>query len=233
MAVHSSAARLRTTPASIRHALPKDGPWQIVLPGIYATFNGPLGWIHKLRAAVLHGGDGYMVTGPANCEIQGLRYGPATLGIVDILVDENCGVRDSGFVRVHRTTRLPATAWWIDTANAASRDHLPPWHVVVDELAPTARPGQIPIAPTARALIDAVRWMKRAPTGAPLPERLRPVRAVLCEAVQRRRCTVSELATELRATPRPSTAVAWHRHGDRYEVTENAGLCTHGLAGES
>ncbi|HEY9377019.1 MAG TPA: hypothetical protein VIQ02_07995, partial [Jiangellaceae bacterium] len=166
-----------------------------------------LNWIHKLRAAVLHGGEGSMVTGSANCEMRGLRYGPAALGTVDILVDENCRVRDSGFVRVHRTTRLPATTWWIDSENAAARDRLPPWHVVVDQLAPSARPGQIPVAPTGRALVDTLRWMEQASTELPLPERLRPVRALLCEAVQRRHCTVDNQATELSRSPRPETAL--------------------------
>ena len=40
-----------------------------------------------------------------------------------------------------------------------------------------------------------------------LPERLRPVRALLCEAVQRGVCSVDELGTELRTTPRPGTAL--------------------------
>ena len=149
-----------------------------------------------------------MVTGPANCEMRGLHYGLAALGTVDVLVAQSCRVRDSGFVRVHRTSRLPTTTWWIDTDNAASRDCLPPWHVVVDELAPTARPGQIPVAPTARALVDAVRGMVRASIGAPSAERLRSVRALFCEAVQRRHCTVAELTEELRRTPRPDTASA-------------------------
>ena len=95
------------TPSMIRHALKRDGPWQVILPGVYATFSGPLNWIHRLRAAVLHGGEGCMVTGPANCEMHGLRYGPAAMGNIDILVDEHCKVRNSGFVRVHRTTVCP------------------------------------------------------------------------------------------------------------------------------
>jgi hypothetical protein len=195
------------TPSMIRHALKRDGPWQVILPGIYATFSGPLNWIHQLRAAVLHGGEGCMVTGPANCETHGLRYGPAAMGNIDVLVDEHCKVRNSGFVRVHRTTRLPTTHWWIDTNSAAVQDSLPPWHVVIDELAPTARPGQIPVAPTARALVDAVRWMKLQSPLETLPERLRPVRALLCEAVQRGVCSVDEIGAELCTTPRPGTAL--------------------------
>ncbi len=178
------------TPAMVRHALRRNGPWQVVLPGIYATFSGPLSWIHKLRAAVLHGGEGSMVepmtwsphsepSSTRSTELQSARFRPSP------------------------DQPIP---WHTD--NAASRDCLPPWHVVVDELAPTARPGQIPVAPTARALVDAVRGMVRASIGAPSAERLRSVRALFCEAVQRRHCTVAELTEELRRTPRPDTASA-------------------------
>jgi hypothetical protein len=93
------------------------------------------------------------------------------------------------------------------TLRTARLDRLPPWHVVVDELAPAARPGQIPIAPTARAIVDALRWMRLRSGPVSSREGLRPFRALLCEAVQRRSCTVEELVLEVRGAPRPGTAL--------------------------
>src|SRR5918996_6297443 len=62
------------------------GRWQIVLPGVYATFTGPLSDIHRWRAAVLYAGRGSLITGAMACRMCGLEYGPDPDGVIDVLV---------------------------------------------------------------------------------------------------------------------------------------------------
>ena len=79
-----------------------------------------------------------------------------------------------------------------------------------------ARRWTLRLAPQARAALDAVRLDRLAtlaehPNG--LPRRveaklLRDTRALLCELVQRRRATLSDLARELEAAPRGGLATA-------------------------
>jgi hypothetical protein len=109
------------SPDAIRHNLGDSRRWQVVVPGIYAAFTGPLAQIHRLRAAVLHGGVTAMITGVAACRMIDLRYVPGDSAKVDILVHRRSHPLDVGFIRVHRTERLPAPVWWMDTSSPAPR----------------------------------------------------------------------------------------------------------------
>jgi Transcriptional regulator, AbiEi antitoxin len=109
--------------AAIRHAV-ESGGWQVALRGIYATFAGPMARIHRLRAAILHSGAESVITGAAACTMINLRYVPFGRDLVDTLVAEHRRPRDTGVVRVNRTSRLPEPVWWIDTTSpGASADH--------------------------------------------------------------------------------------------------------------
>jgi hypothetical protein len=199
------------SPDAIRHAQ-TSGKWQVVVARVYATFAGPVGRIHRLRAAVLHSGPESMITGATACTMMGLRYVPATAS-VDTLVAADRRPGSSGHVRVTRTSRLPTPVWWIDDKSpdaAADLERALPWWVPGDELAPAARRWTLPMAPPARAVIDAVRFriLHDSHDGQPWRSHqlLRDTRALLCEVVQRRQCSVADLVAELEAAPRAGTA---------------------------
>lgn len=104
----AQALQCGLTANGLQHRLRRDGPWQRLLPGIYLTVTGQPTWEQQQIAAVLHAGPDGLITGPAALlNYQLLRKVPR---IVDVLVplDRQCTGR--GFVRVHRTLRMPASA---------------------------------------------------------------------------------------------------------------------------
>lgn len=190
----------------LRHALRSDGPWQRVVRGVYATFSGPLNELHRMRAAVLYGGPGAMITGAVACRARGLRYGPADDGFVDVPVDEGRYVRDAAFIRIHRTNRLPDPTWWRAAVPTPARLRAAPAGPT-EPLPPDieARPGLIPLVPAARTALDTVRAMRSTSQPA---HQLQDTRALLSEFVQRRRCSVDALAVELARAPRRGSGIA-------------------------
>jgi hypothetical protein len=117
---------------SVRYQLRPGGPWQALLPGIYLTRDGACRWPERAAAGVLHAGRAIAVTGL----VAATQYGiPCTLGdVVDVLVPPGCPRASSGFVRLHRTSRIPKT--------------------ICD--------GAIPYAAPARAVADAIRQLADA-----------------------------------------------------------------------
>lgn len=77
MITRSQAPAAGMSIGALRHAVRLGGPWQRVLPGVDATFSGPLQDIHRLRTAELVVGAHGMITGPWACRWWGLRYGAA------------------------------------------------------------------------------------------------------------------------------------------------------------
>jgi hypothetical protein len=108
------------------------GPWQRLLPGIVLLHSGPATEQQRVVAALLHGGPDARLTGLEACRRHGVRRGPAPDGSLHVLNPHQRQVRNSGFVVVERTLRLPA---------AVLR-------------------GGIPLAPLPRALMDAVRRIR-------------------------------------------------------------------------
>jgi very-short-patch-repair endonuclease len=149
-----------------RHVLDRrirdGGPWQRLLPGVYLTVTGVPTTDQRDMAAILYAGPGSVITGSAALRRHGLRA-PDT-NTVDVLVPARRRWESTGFVKVHRTTR-------ISSVPCAS-----------DSLLITVLP---------RAVGDAARGLVS----------LSDVRAVVAGAVQRRRCTVTQLAEELAAGP--------------------------------
>ncbi|TDC54583.1 hypothetical protein E1212_02185 [Jiangella ureilytica] len=210
------------TKDAIRHAIRPGGPWQRVLPGIYATFNGPLTPIHRRRAAILHGGPRAAISGAWACDMSGLAYGPPADDDIDVLVPWESALRSKGFVRVNRTTRPPRPQLWID-------DDLTdlPLDVLTDQAGRGPVPGLVPVVPPARAVVETVVRCERLPgdwrprcsraDGCPRcwdhPSHhrdvaLRNARALMCEVVQRRRATLTALRSEVAAAPRRGGALA-------------------------
>lgn len=196
------------TPSSIQHALRK-GLWQRVLPGVYATFSGEITNEHQWYAAVLYGGPSATLTGAVACQLAELRYVPDD-DLVRLLVPTTVTRSSTAFVRVTTTTRPPTPEQWFP-AN-------PPGRSILRQ--------PLPVAPIARAVVDAARVVgmataqavPRLDNGRPLllapavaryyDRSLRDVRALLCEAVQRQLVEQEELVGELEAGPRQGSALA-------------------------
>jgi very-short-patch-repair endonuclease len=148
---------------AMRRRVRAGGPWQVLLPGVYLGVAGAPNLLQKEMAALLYAGPGSLITGPVALMHHGLRI-PVVLEMVDVLVPTSRQRLSTGFVRLHRTARMPS--------RMVSRG---PLRLVV---VPRA------VADTARLLVE-----------------VRDVRAVVADAVQRRWCTVADLATELREGP--------------------------------
>jgi hypothetical protein len=69
----SQALAAGMTEAALRHRTRVDGPWSVVLPGIYLAHNGLLTAGQREIAAVLYAGRRCVVTGPASLQRQGVR----------------------------------------------------------------------------------------------------------------------------------------------------------------
>lgn len=80
--------------------------------------------------------------GLTECWMLGLKYGPERSHLVDVLIPGSVRRRRGGLVRPVRTTRLPEMAHWR------------PYH---------DKPGTIPMAPAARAVVDTVTMLDRLP----------------------------------------------------------------------
>jgi len=150
------------TDHALRHRLRPGGPWSGLLPGVYMAATGAPTTLQQEMAALLYAGDGSLVTGPAALRSHDIRT--EVTEIVDVLVPAARQRRDTGFVKLHRTTRMPERIW---------------------------EAGPVRYVTPARAVADSIRGMTS----------LRDVRAVVADAVQRRRCKISDLLTELDEGP--------------------------------
>lgn len=158
----SQALTAGMSEATLRNRLRSSGPWKVVLPGIYLSHSGLLTAGQREAAAVLYAGSDSVITGDAAVVRHGLNW-PSSEAI-DVLVPHGCKRQSNGFVRVHRTSRMPDKTWRIDGLRWAT---------------------------PARAVADAARHERE----------VRDVRALVAQAVQRDKCTVGQLAVELRAGP--------------------------------
>lgn len=114
--------------STITYRCRAGGPWQRLLPGIVLVTSGPATVGQQIRAALLYGGGGALLTGGSALRRYGLRQ------VLDgqrlhILIPHRRHRASTGFVIVERTTRLP--------------DH--------------RNVGGVPCVPIARAAIDAAR----------------------------------------------------------------------------
>jgi len=156
------------TKHALEHRLRAGGPWRSLLPGVYLTVTGAPSGLQQEMAALLYAGSGSLVTGPAALRCH--YIGKIVPELIDVLVPATRQRHDAGFVRLHRTTRMPERIW---------------------------ERGPIRYVPPARAVADTARGL----TG------LRDVRAVVADAVQRRRCSIRDLAAELDEGPKNGSAL--------------------------
>jgi hypothetical protein len=118
------------TDKAIRYRIRVDGPWQVVLPGIYMDGNGSLSAKQRAVAAFLYAGRAIAVTGQAAVAWHGVKVNGGDL--VDVLVPLRQRRSDAGFVRLHRTSL---------------------------ELGAICQDGVVIYAPLDRAIIDAARQL--------------------------------------------------------------------------
>jgi hypothetical protein len=96
------------TANALRHRLRPGGQWMSLLPGVYVAATGTPTIVQQQMAAMLFAGPGSVITGPAALRYHRVR-GPSS-ELVDILIPASRKRRDSAFVRVHRTSRMPDRA---------------------------------------------------------------------------------------------------------------------------
>jgi hypothetical protein len=94
------------TRATLEHRIRAGGPWQRILPGVYLTVTGTPTADQRDMAALLYAGPGSVITAAASLRRHGLRA-PGTK-IIDVLVPAKRKRTSIRFIRIHRTTRLPA-----------------------------------------------------------------------------------------------------------------------------
>ncbi len=82
------------------------GRWQKMLPGVYSAVTGKPTQQQRHMAALLYAGPNSVITGPAAIRLHRLRSpGP---DVIDVLVPRTIKRQSIGFVRIHRTQRMPA-----------------------------------------------------------------------------------------------------------------------------
>jgi hypothetical protein len=154
---------------ALRSRIAPGGPWAVLLPGVYLAHNGATTAAQREFAALLYAGHGGVLTGQGALRRRGLRVPQQRSELVDVLVPVAARRQSTGFVRTHRTSRMPERPWITDGVR---------W------------------APAVRAIADAAR----------IDLNPREVRALVAEAVQREKCTVAQLAEELRYGPSRGSA---------------------------
>ena len=149
-------------PSTLDRYIAPGGRWQRLLPGVYLALTGAATQDQREMAALLYAGPRSLITGSA--AVRHHRLNPPGPNLVDVLIPWTDRRQSAGFVRVHRTRRMPARRYRI---------------------------GMIRFTKAPRAVADTARSLTR----------FDDVRHVVCAAVQRRVCTVTELTAELAAGP--------------------------------
>jgi len=110
---HDQALECGMTNRVTRYRARSEGPWQVLLPGVYLTHTGQPDDEAREIAALLYAGPSSVLTGVAALRRHGLsafRPGGNARdqgGLVDVLVPLANRRSDTGFARLHRTGRLP------------------------------------------------------------------------------------------------------------------------------
>jgi hypothetical protein len=90
----------------IGYRLRPEGSWTRLLPGVYMTVTGRPTEPQRAMAALLYGGPGSVITGPAAVRLYGLSCDDS--GILTVLVPWICQRPSTGFACLVRTRRLPS-----------------------------------------------------------------------------------------------------------------------------
>jgi hypothetical protein len=97
------------TDNALRHRLRPGGPWRGLLPGVYMAATGAPTTLQQEMAALLYAGPGSLITGAAALRSHHIRT--ELTEIIDVLVPSTRQRRDTNFVRLHRTSRMPGRIW--------------------------------------------------------------------------------------------------------------------------
>jgi hypothetical protein len=93
------------TEKALRYRLGAGGRWQTVLPHVYLAATGTPTDVQRQVAALVYGGDDAVITGPVAAAFHQIRV--ADCDLINVLVPHRFQARDAGFVRLHRTWRMP------------------------------------------------------------------------------------------------------------------------------
>jgi hypothetical protein len=156
------ALRCGMPPTTLARQVGPGGRWQRLLPGVYLAVTGTATQDQREIAALLYAGPRSLITGPA--AVRRHRLHSAGPDVIDVLIPWATRRQSTGFVRMHRTRRMPERMFVT---------------------------GPIRFTKPARAVADAARSLSR----------FDDVRYIVCDAVQRKACTVADLAEELSAGP--------------------------------
>ena len=94
---------------ALAHRLRPRGPWRSLLPGVYLAVTGTPDPLQQEMAALLYAGKSGIITGPAALRCH--HIGRTVPDLIDVLVPAARQRHDAGFVRLHRTTRMPERVW--------------------------------------------------------------------------------------------------------------------------
>ena len=110
---------------ALRHRTRPDGPWRVVLPGVYLVNSESPSTVQREVAASLYAGNGSVITGAAALYHHGMWR--AATDKIDMLVPAPRRLQSIDFARIRRTTRLPKEMW-----TAGGMRYAPPPRAVAD-----------------------------------------------------------------------------------------------------
>jgi hypothetical protein len=136
--------------AALRHRLRDGGPWQALLPGVYLAATGAPTSVQREMAALLYAGAGSLITGAAAMLAHGIEVPDASK--VDVLIPAERKRRDHGFVRVQRTSRMPAVSYPLN-----GLQYVPPVRAVADTVRGLTDIGDV------RTIVSSALTWRRIP----------------------------------------------------------------------
>ena len=92
--------------STLNHWCKPGGKWQKLLPGVYLAATGTPTAEQRQVAALLYAGTRSVITGPQAIRFRKLRS-PGT-DAIDVLVPASVKRQSAGYVRIHRTRRMPS-----------------------------------------------------------------------------------------------------------------------------
>jgi hypothetical protein len=92
-------------PSTLDRYIGPGGPWQRLLPGVYLAVTGAATRDQREMAALLYAGRPSLLTGSA--AVRRHRLTPPGPDTVDVLIPWERQRQSTGFVRLHRTRRMP------------------------------------------------------------------------------------------------------------------------------
>ena len=146
----------------------RTGAWQRLHPGVVLAHSGRPSVRERLLGALAYGGEGTVLTGLCALRLYGLRSASGP-ALLHVLVPHERHRQGRPGLVVERTRTLPELRYR----------------------------GGLPVAPPARAVVDACRNL----------DRLDDVRELVAEAVQTGTCTVAEIEEALQQAARQRSAL--------------------------